>query len=66
MLIKKMSVIHRRVYVAHNSLLCTYKAFVRPHLNYADIIYDQFYQEAHLYKHSCDYDINEKNKGPKI
>ena len=24
-----------------NSLLCIYKAFVRPHLDYADIIYDQ-------------------------
>ena len=30
-----------RVYVPRNSLLCIYKAFVRPHLDYADIIYDQ-------------------------
>ena len=30
-----------RMYVPRNSLLCIYKAFVRPHLDYADIIYDQ-------------------------
>ena len=29
------------MYVPRNCLLCIYKAFVRPHLDYADIIYDQ-------------------------
>ena len=29
------------MYVPRNSLLCIYKAFVRPHLDYADIIDDQ-------------------------
>ena len=30
-----------RMYVPRISLLCIYKAFVRPHLDYTDIIYDQ-------------------------
>ena len=30
--------LHR--YLPHKSLLCIYKSFVRPHLDYADVIYD--------------------------
>ena len=30
-----------RRYVRHHSLLCIHMAFARPHLEYADIIYDQ-------------------------
>ena len=30
-----------RLYVPRNSLLCIYKAFVKPYLDYADIIYEQ-------------------------
>ena len=33
------------MYVPHNSLVRIYKAFVRPHLYYAEIIYDQHGKE---------------------
>ena len=32
---------HLRAYIPRGSLLCIYKSFIRPHLDYADIIYDQ-------------------------
>ena len=30
----------------HPSLVTIYKAFIRPHLDYEDIIYDQVYKES--------------------
>ena len=40
--IKGISLIKRlHKYLPRKSLLCIYKSFVRPHLDYADIIYDQ-------------------------
>ena len=40
-LIKRL---HR--YLPRKSLLCIYKSFVRPHLDYADVIYDQPHNDS--------------------
>ena len=44
---KGISLIKRlHKYLPRKSLLCIYKSFVRPHLDYADIIYDQPHNNA--------------------
>ena len=37
---------HLRPYMPRGSLLCIYKSFIRPHLDYADIIYDQSWNDS--------------------
>ena len=39
-------------FLLHQSLFTVYKVFIRPHLDYRDIIYDQTYNESFIKKWS--------------